>query len=152
MKNRIPSLFVALALAAVGGLAMLTARTAVAQGSTQMNNLSVQQGEKGESEENERAEGGGKYQLPQSYSSKISPWAAMMAAQKKVGGKPFQALYEFEDGKWNYGVAILKGKKIIEVDVNPVTGKVGSTENVTPSDEAEEMRDAFERVLKSAGG
>lgn len=80
--------------------------------------------------------------------TKITPVQAMAAAQAKVGGVAKMALFEFDEGHWIYGVVIVKGGKMMEVDVDPITGKAGNVETVTPEDEAKEFRDALSKMVK----
>ena len=70
---------------------------------------------------------------------KISPVEAIAIALKKAPGKPLQANFEFDEGHWVYGVMIVQGKEIKEVEIDPMTGKVGGVEAITPEGEAKEM-------------
>lgn len=79
---------------------------------------------------------------------KVTPWAAMSTAEKDFGGHAIQALYEFDEGHWNYGVIVIKNHKMYEVDINPMTGKMGDTEEGTPADEAKETQDDLTAALK----
>ncbi len=80
---------------------------------------------------------------------KITPVEAIKIAEGKVVGRPLQANFEFDEGKWVYGVMIVLGKTIKEVEIDPMTGKVGAVETVTPEDEAKEMKDM---LTKATGG
>jgi uncharacterized membrane protein YkoI len=80
--------------------------------------------------------------------AKVTPVQAMAAAESKYGGKAKMALFEFDEGHWVYGVVVLKDKKLIEVDVDPVTGKAGDSESVTPDDEAKEFKEQLTAILK----
>ena len=80
--------------------------------------------------------------------AKITPVQAMKAAEAKTGGKATLAIFEFDEGHWIYGVVVVKNHKLTEVDVDPVTGKAGATEAVTPDDEAKEMKDALAKMTK----
>lgn len=82
-------------------------------------------------------------------SGKITPWAAIKIAQSKVPGRPLQANFEFDEGKWVYGVMIVSGKTIKEVEIDPSSGKVGDVESVTPNGEAKEVR---AELTKAIGG
>lgn len=99
-----------------------------------------------EKEEDEKPGKAGPMTAPM---AKISPVMAMDAAKKKVGGKPVMALFEFDEGRWNYGVIVVKGAQMMEVDVDPMTGKAGATEAVTPDDEAKEFKAALMKLAKS---
>ena len=80
--------------------------------------------------------------------AKITPVQALKAAEAKTGGKATMAIFEFDEGHWIYGVIVVKNHKLTEVDVDPVTGKAGATEAVTPDDEAKEMKDALDKMTK----
>ena len=82
---------------------------------------------------------------------KVTPWAAMHTAASKTGGTAFKAIFEFEDGHWQYAVLVLKGKKISEVEINATTGAVGDVEGVDPSGEANEFRSELQGVIKAGG-
>lgn len=81
-------------------------------------------------------------------SGKVTPWAAMKTAAAKTGGKPFQATYEFEEGKWSYAVVVVKDGKLSEVEIDANTGKVGDVEGVTPEGEAKEVKAEFAKAAK----
>lgn len=78
---------------------------------------------------------------------KISPVEAIKIAKGRVAGRVLQANFEFDEGKWVYGVMIVSGKTIKEVAIDPMTGKVGDVETVTPDGEAKEMRDALTKAI-----
>jgi len=80
--------------------------------------------------------------------AKISPVQAMKAAEAKVGGKAAVAIFEFDEGHWIYGVVVAKNRKLMEVDVNPITGVAGSSESVTPEDEAKEFQAALTKLIQ----
>ena len=132
MKNRL-NIFPA-AFAAIGVLstAAFFASPAFAQ-------------EKGEKGEKEGKETHSKATAP---GAKITPVQAMNAAEGKYGGKAKMALFEFDEGHWVYGVVVLKDKKLMEVDVDPVSGKAGDSEAVTPDDEAKEFKEQLTAILK----
>ncbi len=89
---------------------------------------------------------------PPAASAKISPVQAMAIAKKKMGGGvAFQANFEFDEGHWVYGVMIVKGHKITEVEVDPKTGKALDSETVTPDDEAKEMKSELTKVAAAGG-
>ena len=82
----------------------------------------------------------------------ITPIQALKVATDKMkGGTAFQANFEFDEGKWVYGVLVVKGHKITEVLVDPNSGKVLATEGVTPQDEVAEVRDELSQVIKAGG-
>lgn len=80
---------------------------------------------------------------------KVTPVEAIKIAKGKVPGRPLNANFEFDEGKWVYGVMIVSGSTIKEVEIDPMTGKVGDVEAVTPAGEAAEMRD---ELTKAIGG
>ena len=79
---------------------------------------------------------------------KITPWAAMEIASKKTGAKPVMSLFEFEGGKWVYGVIVVKNHKLQEVIVDATTGAIGDIEAVTPAEEAKEIAGDLEKFAK----
>ncbi|MEP6755391.1 MAG: PepSY domain-containing protein [Chthonomonadales bacterium] len=81
--------------------------------------------------------------------AKIGPLEAMKAATAKVPGRAFNANFELDEGKWVYGVMVINGKTIKEVLVDPITGKAGAVEAVTPEDEAKEIK---AELTKAIGG
>jgi len=84
--------------------------------------------------------------------AKISPIQAMAIAQKKVkGGTPFLANFEFDEGHWVYGVMLVKGHKISEVEVDPISGKALDVEAVTAADEAKEIGELLRKVASTGG-
>lgn len=70
--------------------------------------------------------------------AKITPAQAKAAAVKKIPGKALSAKYEFEDGHWQYAVAVQKGKALYEVEVNAQTGRVTDSEKTSMAEEAKE--------------
>ncbi|MGC4046152.1 MAG: PepSY domain-containing protein [Armatimonas sp.] len=80
---------------------------------------------------------------------KIAPWDAMKSATAKVGGKAIQATYLVEGGKPLYDVVVINGKKLSEVEVDALTGKAGSVEAVTPSEEGKELVESLNVALSN---
>lgn len=79
---------------------------------------------------------------------KIAPWDAMKAATAKLGGgTAYQATYLIEGGKPMYDVVVIKNKKLSEVEVDAVTGKAGTVEEVTPAEEGQELVDQLNVAL-----
>ena len=79
---------------------------------------------------------------------KIAPWDAMKAATAKLGGgTAYQATYLIEGGKPMYDVVVIKNKKLSEVEVDAVTGKAGTVEEVTPAEEGKELVDQLNVAL-----
>ena len=71
--------------------------------------------------------------------AKVSPAQAKMAAVKKIAGHATGAVYELEDGHWQYAVTIVnKAGQMYEVAVNSTTGKVMSTEKTSAASEKTE--------------
>ncbi len=71
--------------------------------------------------------------------AKISPAQAKAAALKKIPGKATAAKYEYEDGHWQYAVAVTdKSGQMYEAEVNATTGKVTATEKTSAAEEASE--------------
>lgn len=82
--------------------------------------------------------------------AQISPLAAISAATKIVPGRALMANLEFDEGHWIYGVIIVDAKKkLSEVDIDPITGKViGKPESLTPEAEGKEMTDMLKAAIK----
>jgi hypothetical protein len=70
---------------------------------------------------------------------KITPWQAMKIATGNTPGKPIQAIFEYEDNRWHYGVVVVRGKTLYEVEIDATTGKVGDSEVITSEGEGKEM-------------
>lgn len=88
---------------------------------------------------------GGKADPPPT--GKITPWQAIKIATGKVPGKALNANFEFDEGKWVYGVMIVANGKIQEVEIDPTSGKIGDVEAVTPEGEAKEIQGELTRAL-----
>ena len=86
----------------------------------------------------DQADAGAKKQMTTPIAN-VTPVEAMKAASAKYGGKAVMAIFEFDEGNWVYGVVVVKDHKLMEVDVDPKTGKAGDQEAVTPADEAKEF-------------
>ncbi len=79
---------------------------------------------------------------------KTAPWDAMKAATDKLGGgTAYQATYLIEGGKPLYDVVVIKNKKLSEVEVDAITGKAGTVEEVTPAEEGKELVDQLNVAL-----
>lgn len=81
-------------------------------------------------------------------SGKITPWQAMKTATQRASGRAVQATFEFEDGKWIYGVIVAGKGKLSEVEIDANTGKVGDVEKIEPASEAKEYEGDLRRALK----
>lgn len=80
----------------------------------------------------------------------VSPVQAMKLANTKTGGKSAIATFEFEDGHWIYGVVVAKKGKLMEVEIDAATGKVGDVEALTPSGEAKEFASELAKYAKDS--
>ena len=107
-------------------------------------------GQQKENEKDEMPEQGA-WKKPPTPSAKISPIQAMAKAKAKLGGTPFGANFEYDEGQWVYGVMIVKGHTLYEVEVDPKTGKVLDSETVDPADEAMEMKADLAKVAAAGG-
>lgn len=145
---------VAIAVFALLGLiyaVTLVSQKAMAQDSksTAITNEQQEQQEKGEKEENEgneKEEAEGKETAMTAPQVKITPVQAMKAAEASVGGKAGLAMFEFDEGHWIYGVVVVKDHKLMEVDVDPMTGKAGDHESVTADDESQEFASSLKKL------
>ena len=91
---------------------------------------------------------GTNYQTAQAQQAKpVLPTVAMQAAAKKAGGTPFSATYAKEGDKWLYDVILIKNGKVVEVEVDALTGKAGDTESATPEMEGKELTAALTRAI-----
>ena len=138
MKEKPIVLFALAALIVAGGLYASRAVAAPLQG-------------KAEKEADEKPEGK-TWAKPPMPVAKIGPIQAMATAKAKLGGgTPFGANFEYDEGRWVYGVLVVKGHKLYEVEVDPKTGKAVDSEGVDPADEAKEMRSGLAKVAAAGG-
>ena len=98
--------------------------------------------------ESEDAPKATKWVKPTAPMAKLLPSAAMKIASSKTGGTAKMAMFEFEDGHWIYGVIVAKNHKLMEVELDANTGKVGDTESITPEAEGKEMAGEFAQMAK----
>ncbi len=56
--------------------------------------------------------------------AKIGMTQAVTAAEQHVGGKAARAEYERHQGKWVFDIEVVNGKKVTDVKVDPMSGKV----------------------------
>ena len=49
---------------------------------------------------------------------------AASAAEQQVGGKASRAEYEREQGRWVFDVEVVKGSEVLDVQIDPISGKV----------------------------
>ena len=103
-----------------------------------------------ENEKDEKAESA--MWPPSAPKAKITPVQAIAVAKKALGGgTAFQANFEFDEGHWVYGVLLVKGHKISEVEVDPMTGKSMGVETVTADDEMQEMKESLTKIAAAGG-
>ena len=132
MNKRLMIVVCGLAVIGAGSLAYWATTPALAQ-------------ERGEKDEEPST-----WQKPPKPAPKTTPVQAIDAAINKMGGgAAFQATLEYEDGKWVYGVLVVKGHKISEVVVDSDKGTILDIEGVTPDDEAGEVKEELAAVIKA---
>ncbi|AJP47566.1 peptidase M4 [Rugosibacter aromaticivorans] len=56
--------------------------------------------------------------------AKISLTQAVTTAEQHVGGKASRAEFEKHKGQWVFDVEVVNGKKVMDVKVDPTSGKV----------------------------
>jgi uncharacterized membrane protein YkoI len=67
---------------------------------------------------------------------------AVTAAEQHVGGKASKAEYEQHKGQWVFDVEVVKDKKVMDVKVDPKSGKViAATEDKTDHDDNHDKAD-----------
>ena len=59
--------------------------------------------------------------------AKIDMTQAVTAAEQHVGGKASKAEYEKHKGQWVFDVEVVKDKRVMDVKVDPTSGKVIAT-------------------------
>ena len=75
-------------------------------------------------------------------SAKISMTQAVTAAEQHVGGKASKAEYEKHKGQWVFDVEVVKDKKVMDVQVDPTSGKViAAVEDKTDHDDGHDKAD-----------
>src|SRR4030088_3380182 len=68
--------------------------------------------------------------------AKIDLAKAVAAAEQHVGGKASRAEYERHKGQWVFDVEVVKDKTVMDVKVDPATGKVtAATEDKADKDD-----------------
>ena len=78
---------------------------------------------------------------------RITPWAAIHIALQRVPGRALQATYEFDGARPDYDVVIVTGKKLKEVELDAVSGKVTDSESVDPRGEASELQAELQHAI-----
>jgi uncharacterized membrane protein YkoI len=68
--------------------------------------------------------------------AKIDLTQAIAAAEQHVGGKAAKAEYERDKGQWVFDVEVVKGQTVMDVKVDPASGKViAATEDKVDHDD-----------------
>ena len=70
-------------------------------------------------------------------SAKIGLARAVDAAERHAGGKASRAEFEKHKGRWVFDVEVVNGTKVMDVKVDPATGKVIAA-NDDPADRDDE--------------
>lgn len=74
--------------------------------------------------------------------AKIGLSQAVTAAEQHVGGKAAKAEYERHKGQWVFDVEVVKDKKIMDVSVDPLTGKIlAASEDKSDRDDEHDRKD-----------
>ena len=75
-------------------------------------------------------------------SAKINMTQAVAAAEQHVGGKAVHADFEKHNGLWVFEVEVVKGKKVMDVNVDASSGKViAAVEDKNDHDDEQERKD-----------
>jgi uncharacterized membrane protein YkoI len=75
-------------------------------------------------------------------SAKIGLAQAVIAAEQHGGGKASRAEFEKSRGRWVFDVEVVAGKKVMDVKVDPSSGKVlAATEDKADRDDANDAED-----------
>ena len=69
---------------------------------------------------------------------KINAHEASRIAARAEHGVATSAKYEHEDGRWQYAVIVKRGKQMLEVEVDPNTGRVLDSEKTSAAEETRE--------------
>lgn len=74
--------------------------------------------------------------------AKIGLAQAVSAAEQHIGGKASRAEFEKHKGQWVFDVEVVSGKKVMDVKVDPASGKViAATEDKTDHDDGHDQAD-----------
>lgn len=74
--------------------------------------------------------------------AKIGLSQAVTAAEQHVGGKAAKAEYERHKGQWVIDVEVVKDKKVMDVSVDPLTGKIlAASEDKSDRDDEHDRKD-----------
>ena len=74
--------------------------------------------------------------------AQIGMTQAVSAAEQHVGGRASRAEYERHKGQWVYDVEVVNGTKVMDVKVDPASGKViAATEDKTDHDDGHDQAD-----------
>ena len=79
--------------------------------------------------------------------SVISPVKAMKLGAAKAKGRALNCTLEFDEGHWVYGVIVVSGKTLQEVELDPATGNIGDVEKITPDGEGKEMTAQLKKAI-----
>ena len=75
-------------------------------------------------------------------SAKTGLTQAVTAAERHVDGKASRAEFERHNGRWVFDVEVVNGKKVMDVKVDPTSGKViAATEDKTDRDDEHDQAD-----------
>ncbi len=89
------------------------------------------------------AAGGGDNDALSAPQAKISLGQAVATAEQQAAGRAVRAeLEKVKGGQWDYDVEVVSGKKVVEVRVDPESGKVlAATEDKTDHDDGQDQED-----------
>jgi uncharacterized membrane protein YkoI len=74
--------------------------------------------------------------------AKTSLTQAIAAAERQVGGKVSRADYERHQDQWTFDVEVVNGTKVMDVKVDPSTGKVlAATEDQADHEDQEDQNE-----------
>ena len=78
--------------------------------------------------------------------ARITLTQAVTAAEQHVSGKASRAEFEKHDDQWFFDVEVVSGKKVMDVKVDPESGKVlAATEDTPDRDEKHEKNEEHEK-------
>lgn len=73
--------------------------------------------------------------------AKIGLTQAVAAAEEHAGGKAARAEFERHDGQWVFDVEVVKGNQVMDVKVDPTTGRILSAATDKADRDAEHDRE-----------
>jgi len=75
-------------------------------------------------------------------SAQVSLTQAVTTAEQHVDGKAVRAEYEHHKGQWVFDVEVVKGKQVMDVKVDPISGRIlSAVEDNTDHDDAHDKED-----------